>query len=161
MSRFGDSFDGVLTEAVNHLFNFPETMEKFMFQPGGHHHTTRETRDVSSNIPVDILETPKEYLFYMDIPGLSKSDIQVTVEDKNTLVVRSNGKRKREDGEDEGCKYLRLERRVPQKLLRKFRLPENANASAITAKCENGVLTVVVEKHPPPPKSKTVEVAIA
>lgn len=44
---------------------------------------------------------------------------------------------------------------------RKFRLPENANVSAITAKCENGVLTVVVEKHPPPQKSKTVEVAIA
>lgn len=87
--------------------------------------------------------------------------LQVTVEDENTLVVRSNRKRKREDGEDEGCKYLRLERRAPQKLLRKFRLPENANVSAITAKCENGVLTVTVEKHPPPPKSKTVEVAIA
>lgn len=83
------------------------------------------------------------------------------VEDENTLVIRSNGKRKRQDGEDEECKYLRLERRGPQNLLRKFRLPENANVSAITAKCENGVLTVVVEKHPPPQKSKTVEVAIA
>ncbi|GAU31962.1 hypothetical protein TSUD_359070 [Trifolium subterraneum] len=89
------------------------------------------------------------------------SSIPVTVEDENTLVIKSNGKRKRQEGEDEGCKYLRLERRAPQKLLRKFRLPENANVSAITAKCENGVLTVVVEKHTPPPKSKTVEVAIA
>lgn len=82
------------------------------------------------------------------------------VEDENTLVIRSGGKRKREDGE-EGCKYLRLERRAPKKLLRKFKLPENANVSAITAKCENGVLTVVVEKLPPPPKSKTVEVTIS
>lgn len=86
--------------------------------------------------------------------------LQVTVEDENTLVIKSNGKRKRGDGEDEGCKYLRLERRAPQKMLRKFRLPENANVSAITAKCENGVLTVVVEKQSQPPKSKTVEVAI-
>lgn len=85
----------------------------------------------------------------------------MTVEDDNTLVVRSNGKRKREDGEEDGCKYLRMERRAPQKLLRKFRLPENANVAAINAKCENGVLTVTVEKHPPPPKSKTVQVAIA
>lgn len=83
------------------------------------------------------------------------------VEEENTLVVRSGGKRKREEAEEEGCKYLRLERRAPQKLLRKFRLPENANAAAITAKCENGVLTVVVEKLPPPPKPKTVEVAIS
>lgn len=86
---------------------------------------------------------------------------QVTVEDENTLVVRSGGKRKREEGEEEGCKYLRLERRTPQKLLRKFRLPENVNVSAISAKCENGVLTLVVEKLPPPPKSKTVEVTIS
>lgn len=88
--------------------------------------------------------------------------LQVTVEDEKTLVIRSNGKRKRQDGEDEGgCKYLRLERRAVQNLLRKFRLPENANVSAITAKSENGVLTVVVEKHPPQPKSKSVEVTIA
>lgn len=77
------------------------------------------------------------------------------------MVIRSNGKRKREDGEEEGCKCIRLERRVPQKLLRKFKLPEDANVSAISAKCENGVLTIVVEKLPPPPKPKTVEVAIS
>ena len=86
---------------------------------------------------------------------------QVTVEDENTLVVRSGVKRKRDEGEEEGCKYLRLERRAPQKLLRKFRLPENANVSAVTAKCENGVLTLVVEKLPPPPEPKIVEVAIS
>lgn len=28
-------------------------------------------------IPVDILETAKKYVFYMDVPGLSKSHIQV------------------------------------------------------------------------------------
>lgn len=83
------------------------------------------------------------------------------MEDEKTLVIRSGGKRKREDGEEEGCKYLRLERKAPKKLLRKFKLPENAKVSAITAKCENGVLTVVVEKHPPPPKPRTVEVAIS
>lgn len=75
-------------------------------------------------------------------------------------MIRSNGKRKREEGE-EGCKYIRLERRPAQKLLRKFKLPDNADVSSITAKCENGVLTVAVEKLPPPPKSKTVQVAIS
>ncbi|KAL2555178.1 17.4 kDa class III heat shock protein [Forsythia ovata] len=114
-----------------------------------------------NSFPVDILDTHKEYIFYIDVPGLTKSDIQVTVEDENTLVIKSNGKRKREDGEEEGCKCIRLERRTLQKLLRKFRLPENCNLSSITAKCENGVLTVVVQKLPPPPKPKTVEVQIS
>ncbi|XP_019459786.1 PREDICTED: 17.4 kDa class III heat shock protein isoform X2 [Lupinus angustifolius] len=157
-TRVGDLLNGDLGATVNNLFNLPETMEKLMFPSRGHEN--HDNKGVSS-IPVDILETPKDYTFFMDVPGLSKSEIQVTIEDENTLVIRSNGKRKRQDGEDEGCKYLRLERRVPQKLLRKFRLPENANVSVITAKCENGVLTVVVEKNPPPPISKTVEVAIA
>ncbi|XP_047162741.1 17.4 kDa class III heat shock protein-like [Vigna umbellata] len=159
MSRVGDSLNVDLAAAVNNLFNIPETMEKFMF-PSSRAHDHHESRGVSSIIPVDILDTTKEFIFFMDVPGLSKSEIQVTVEDEKTLVIRSNGKRKRHDGDDEGCKYLRLERRGPQNLLRKFRLPENADVSAITAKCENGVLTVVVGKHPPP-KSKSVQVAIA
>ncbi|KAL1339437.1 hypothetical protein AAHE18_U036500 [Arachis hypogaea] len=152
MASIVDSFD---------LFNLPEAVEKMLFPSSHHSHDHAREGRIVSNIPVDILDNPKEYVFFMDVPGLSKSEIQVTVEDENALVIRSNGKRKREDGDDEGCKYLRLERRAPHKLQRKFRLPENANPSAITAKCENGVLTVTVEKHPPPPKSKTVEIAIA
>lgn len=78
------------------------------------------------------------------------------------LVIKSAGKRKREEAEEEGCKYLRLERRASPRFLRKFQLPDDANPSAITAKCENGVLTVVVEKLPPPEsKTRTVEVTIA
>ncbi|PON62556.1 Small heat shock protein HSP [Trema orientale] len=155
------AFNGDLASAVNHIFHLPETIEKLML-PSSRAQETRDPKGVST-IPADILDAPKEYVFYMDVPGLSKADIQVTVEDESTLVVRSGGKRRREDGEEEGggCKYLRLERRAPQKLLRKFRLPENANASAISAKCENGVLTLVVEKLPPPPKPKTVEVTVS
>ena len=43
--------------------------------------------------------------------------LYVTAEDEKLLEVRSNGKRKREENEEEGCKYLRLERRPPQKLI--------------------------------------------
>ncbi|KAJ7951453.1 17.4 kDa class III heat shock protein [Quillaja saponaria] len=103
MSRTADSFNGNLEAAVNTLFNYPEKVEKLLFPSRAHE--TQENKGVSS-IPVDILDSPKEYIFYMDVPGLSKSDIQVTVEDEKTLVIQCSGKRKREDGEDEGCKYL-------------------------------------------------------
>lgn len=65
-----------LAAAVNNLFNIPETMEKFIF-PSSHGHDHHESRGVSSIIPVDILDTPKEFIFFMDVPGLSKSEIQV------------------------------------------------------------------------------------
>ncbi|KAK8629214.1 hypothetical protein V6N13_078065 [Hibiscus sabdariffa] len=147
-----------VADAMPHWFSFPENMGKFMFQGTDED----EKKGCSSrSMPADILETPKDFIFYLDVPGLSKSDIQVTLEDKTTLVIKSNGKRKREEVEEEGCNYIRLERKAAQNLMREFRLPDNANASAITAKCESGVLTVVVEKLPPPPlKPKTVEVAI-
>ncbi|KAL4589311.1 hypothetical protein LXL04_002217 [Taraxacum kok-saghyz] len=148
---------------VSHLLdvNLPDAIGKMIFPSPRSHHESRNG-DSEGNIPVDILETPKELILYIDVPGLSKSDIQVTVEEEKLLVVRSNGKRKREENEEEErCKYLRLERRPPRNLMRKFRLSDNCNTSAISAKCENGVLIVTVEKIPPPPKSRTVKVAIS
>ncbi|KAJ0724676.1 putative small heat shock protein HSP20 [Helianthus annuus] len=146
---------------VSHLLDVPDTIGKIILPSSPSHHESRISES-KGNIPTDIVDTPNELIFYMDVPGLSKSDIQVTVEEEKLLVVRSSGKRKRSENEEEeeGFKYLRLER-TTQKLIRKFRLPENCNTSAITAKCENGVLTVVVDKLPPPPKSKTVQVAIS
>lgn len=143
-------------DVLSHLVNFPESIETLLTSS-----RSNESSENRGNIPVDILDTQKHYIFYMDVPGLSKSDIQVTVEEENTLMIQSNRKRKRDESEEEGCKYVRLERKPPLKLMRKFKLPDNCNVSAITAKCENGVLTVTVEKLPPPPKSKTVEVAIS
>ncbi|KAG6433894.1 hypothetical protein SASPL_105513 [Salvia splendens] len=65
---------------------------------------------------------------------LDEGALSVTVEEENTMVIKSNGKRKREEGEEEeGYKYIRLERRPPQKLTRKFRLPDKCNVSAISA----------------------------
>ncbi|KAL5698221.1 hypothetical protein ACHQM5_029288 [Ranunculus cassubicifolius] len=144
---------------IDELLHLPEKL----LYPSSRTYTDEakhENKGVLS-IPVDILNTPKDYVFFFDVPGLSKADIQVTVEDENTLVVRSNGKRKREDEEEKGCRYIRLERKVSPKFLRKFRLPVDSNISAISAKCENGVLLVTVEKLPPPPAPKKMEVAIS
>ena len=109
--------------------------------------------------PADVKEYPNSYVFIVDMPGLKSGDIKVQVEDDNVLLI--SGERKREE-EKEGAKYVRMERRVG-KFMRKFVLPENANVEAISAVCQDGVLTVTVEKLPPPEpkKPKTIEVKIA
>lgn len=109
--------------------------------------------------PADVKEYPHSYVFIVDMPGLKSGDIKVQVEDDNVLVV--SGERKREE-EKEGAKYVRMERRVG-KFMRKFNLPENANIDAISAVCQDGVLTVTIQKLPPPEpkKPKTIEVKIA
>lgn len=66
--------------AINHLFGFPE-IEKLILPISRSGEGNNETRGggSNSNIPIDILESSKEYIFYLDIPGISKSDIQVFI----------------------------------------------------------------------------------
>ncbi|XP_027355877.1 18.8 kDa class II heat shock protein-like [Abrus precatorius] len=111
--------------------------------------------------PADVAEYPDRYVFAVDMPGIKAEEINVQVENDNVLVV--TGERKRnEENKDGGVKYLTMERRVG-KFMRKFTLPDNANMDKISAVSQDGVLTVTVEKLPPPePKrAKTIEVKVA
>ncbi|GER35388.1 17.9 kDa class II heat shock protein [Striga asiatica] len=118
----------------------------------------RDARAMAAT-PADVIEYPNSYAFVVDMPGLKSGDIKVQVEEDNVLLI--SGERKREE-EKEGAKYVRMERRIG-KFMRKFVLPENADMEKISAVCRDGVLTVTVEKLPPPEpkKPKTIEVKIA
>ncbi|PWA59927.1 cytosolic class II low molecular weight heat shock protein [Artemisia annua] len=100
--------------------------------------------------PADVKEYPNAYVFIVDMPGLKSGGIKVQVEDDNVLE------------EKEGVKHVRMERRIG-KFMRKFSLPENANIEKISAVCQDGVLTVTVEKLPPPEpkKPKLIQVQVA
>ncbi|XP_009617034.1 uncharacterized protein [Nicotiana tomentosiformis] len=109
--------------------------------------------------PADMKEYPNSYVLIVDTPGLKSGDIKVQVEDDNVLLI--SGERKREE-EKEGGKYIKMERGVG-KFMRKFTLPENINTDAISAVCQDGILTVTVEKLLTPrlKKRKTIEVKFA
>ncbi|XP_072998928.1 17.1 kDa class II heat shock protein-like [Typha latifolia] len=142
---------------LQHLMDVPDEMEKAFNAPTRTY--VRDARAMAST-PADVKELPSSYVFVADMPGLKSGEIKVQVEDDRVLVV--SGERKREAEEKEGSKYLRMERRMG-KFMRRFSLPENANLEAISAVCQDGVLTVTVEKLPPPEpkKPKTIEVKIA
>ncbi|KAL6534038.1 hypothetical protein OROHE_013871 [Orobanche hederae] len=118
----------------------------------------RDARAMAAT-PADVKEYPNSYVFVIDMPGLKSGDIKVQIEEENILLI--SGERKREE-EKEGAKYVRMERRIG-KFMRKFVLPENVNTDKIVAVCQDGVLTVTVEKLPPPEpkKPRTIEVKIA
>ncbi|KAI3418306.1 uncharacterized protein J3R85_013775 [Psidium guajava] len=148
--------DSPLFTTLHQLMDVSDEAEKSFNAPTRTY--VRDARAMAST-PADIKEYPGSYAFVIDMPGLKSGDIKVQVEDENVLVI--SGERKRHE-EKEGAKYLRMERRVG-KFMRKFVLPENANTEAVSAVCRDGVLTVTVEKLPPPePKQpKTIEVKIA
>ncbi|KAI3964972.1 hypothetical protein MKW92_051993 [Papaver armeniacum] len=124
--------------------------------------STKYVRDAKAMAatPADIKEYPDSYVFVLDMPGLKSEEIKVQVEENNVLVV--TGMRQREDEKEKDVKYVRMERRIG-KFMRKFILPENANLDAISAVCVDGVLTITVQKLPPPEpkKPRTIQVQVA
>ncbi|XP_065849490.1 17.9 kDa class II heat shock protein-like [Euphorbia lathyris] len=148
--------DSPIFQALQQMMDVGEESDKSSNAP-----TRTYVRDAKAmaSTPADVKEYPNSYAFIIDMPGLKSGDIKVQVEDDNVLVI--SGERKRQE-EKEGAKYVRMERRIG-KFMRKFVLPENANTDAISAVCQDGVLTVTVDKLPPPEpkKPKTIEVKIA
>ena len=91
--------------------------------------------------PVDIQETDDAYRIHAELPGLTKDDIQITLENN---VLRLSGERKLEkDVKKEN--YHRIERTYGT-FSRSFALPTQVSPEKVEAKFENGVLSIVVPK---------------
>ncbi|ESQ41173.1 hypothetical protein EUTSA_v10014910mg [Eutrema salsugineum] len=112
--------------------------------------------------PADVIENPNAYAFVVDMPGIKGDEIKVQIENENVLVVSGERQRENKEKENDGVKYVRMERRMG-KFMRKFQLPENADLEKISAVCHDGVLKVTVQKLPPPEpkKPKTIQVQVA
>ncbi|GLJ27435.1 hypothetical protein SUGI_0538610 [Cryptomeria japonica] len=76
-----------------------------------------------ANTRFDWKETPKAHIFTVDLPGLRKEDLKIDLWHR---VERSSGR-----------------------FMRQFCLPENVNVDGISAKLENGVLTMNAPKTQP------------
>lgn len=94
---------------------------------------------------VDIEETGAEYLIEVELSGVKREDLKLTIEE-GSVVIR--GERRKENGPD-GARAHRTERPYGS-FLRSFTLPIDANEAKITAEILDGILKVHV------PKSATV-----
>jgi HSP20 family protein len=91
--------------------------------------------------PVDIQETEDGYRLHAELPGLTKEDIDITLENN---VLRLSGERKFEkDVKKES--FHRIERTYGS-FSRAFALPQQVNPEGVQANFENGVLTITVPK---------------
>ena len=90
-----------------------------------------------------------------ELPGLSKEDVQLTINDGNLLTFKGT---KTQHVVEEGTTIIRNERTFGS-FSRTFVLPENINTETINATFENGVLTVNIEKvQPEKPKELQINI---
>ena len=89
----------------------------------------------------DLVETEDTFRLHLDVPGMSKEDLNINYKD-NQLTV-SGERTSDRTGEDE--EYVRVERSFGQ-FYRAFTLPSTVDAENIAASYDNGVLTITVPK---------------
>ncbi|NLP13203.1 MAG: Hsp20/alpha crystallin family protein [Clostridium sp.] len=93
-----------------------------------------------SNMRVDISENEKEYVLEAEMPGVRKEDISIEVND-NRLTISA---KRDEKVEEKRGNYIRKERRASS-MARSFSV-ENVESDKITAKHDNGILTLILPK---------------
>lgn len=103
---------------------------------------------------VDVTEDEKEYVIKADLPGVTKEEVKVTVEDG---ILTLAGERKSEK-EEKGKKFHRVERTYGS-FLRTFTLPEGVESAKVEAEFKDGVLKVRLPKSETA-KPKAVEVKV-
>ncbi|MEQ1587957.1 MAG: Hsp20/alpha crystallin family protein [Cyclobacteriaceae bacterium] len=108
----------------------------------------------SSFIPkVDIVETTEAFEVQLAVPGLTKEDFNIELND-NYLTV--SGERKFSDEKKEKS-YHAIETHYGS-FSRSFSLPENVDASKISAKYNNGILELTIPKDEKKALKQTIKV---
>lgn len=99
----------------------------------------------SHTVPAtNVWEDTAGYTVEMAAPGLRKEDCLVKIDDDGNLMVSMEHKHN-EKAEAEGCKYLRREFSYGKYSQRLF-LPDDVDRSKISARVEDGILTVSLPK---------------
>ena len=103
---------------------------------------------------VNILENEDEFCVEVAAPGMTKEDFKVNINEDNELLISMEKREEHEEGDSKDNKdnkgkkkgtYLRREFSYSQ-FQQRLILPDNVEKGKITAKVENGVLTVEIPK---------------
>src|SRR5262245_51761866 len=94
--------------------------------------------------PVDLYETSREFVLTAELPGLTRDQIDIVVDD-NRIVIRG-ARTSVGPHRDIPCEQYHRVERGHGSFSRAFALPEAIDVDAISADLKDGVLTVTIPK---------------
>lgn len=124
----------LLRDQINRIFDHTLTRQ------GGSGEGSEEVSTRTWSPVVDVSESSDALVLEVELPGVDREEVAITVEN-NSLSIR--GERRFEKREDDN--YLRIERAYGP-FSRSFTLPSNYDTDAVVATYADGVLTVRVPK---------------
>jgi len=92
---------------------------------------------------VDVVEEKERFVLRADVPGVKPDDIDVSMENG---ILSVSGQRAEET--TESSEGIHRVERISGRFLRRFSLPDTANAEEISARTSDGILEVVIPKRP-------------
>ena len=122
------------------FWNVQRDMDRIMNNTLSRRWTSSSDRDWMSD--VDVEERENDYIVSVDITGVDKKDVKVTVEG-SLLTIKGERKYERTESEDGTC---HCSERMFGTFSRSFSLSKKIDSEKITAKHKDGVLTVSLPK---------------
>lgn len=104
---------------------------------------------------MNIMETKDNYKLELCIPGLTKDDVKLSIDQEGNLVVEMTKETKHEEKNND-VRYLRHEFSV-EHFRQTVMLPEDIHKEQISAKVENGILDIVIPKVTTEEKKQAVQ----
>jgi HSP20 family protein len=110
---------------------------------------------VVPRMKIDVIEEPNAYVVNAELPGLTKDDVRLTVD--NDVLTISAERKNVVNEEDKNKHYILMERSYGA-VSRSLRLPPGSDTSKISARHEHGILTVSVPRNPAHNTQKTIRI---
>ena len=125
------------TRQLSRLFD--DTLERFLGP-------VTSSESVASRSPaLDVVETERAYNVKLEVPGVTKDDVKVSVEGRQVTVQAST---QRSDEKKDGERLVYRERATTS-YARTFTLPVEVDQAEAGAKLDHGVLTLTLPKRGP------------
>jgi len=130
LNRFGDEMNSIekLMDNVFHFYGMPTLagIDRPLFSPA-----------------FDFVEKKDSYVASVELPGLDKEDIDMSINDEDILIVKGEKKyEQKEEGDDyyvSECSYGSFRREIP--------LPHNIKKEKIDASFNKGILKITLPKE--------------
>jgi HSP20 family protein len=132
------------------LFSLPRELDRFMEDALGGWGRGENLREWFPS--TDVSETPETLTLRLEVPGLSRDQIKISVEN-NTLTVRGE---KTQETSTEGETFHRTERSFGA-FERSFTLPTHVDADNVKAALQDGILKITLPRRE---EAKAREIAI-
>lgn len=128
-----------LDRYFNRSWGLPGLFREFLESEG-----EREEEVTSHRLPLtNVTETEDAYVFSLEMPGIAKENVDVSVEGDRLIVKGGSESKSEEKSEERGV--IRREFHSTH-FERSFRLGNEVDADRVSAKMRDGVLTVTLSK---------------